>query len=344
MEMTGKIKGLGGLLLYPPYILYRGGVFLKNSSFSLGLDKPSEIEAHVISAGGISFGGSGKTPMTIHLAETAQQINKIPRKTAVVSRGYGRSSQGSVIVSDGRNILSHPAEAGDELYVLAKRAPSTVVIADENRVRGAEFAVRSFGCETVILDDCFQHRYIGRNIDLVMLEPEIILHPNRYFLRENPTALKRAGYVVILDTDVTRRDKISRKLAKYTDTPVFWGWRIPRRFVSLKDNSVISDEELKYRKTAAFCAIANPGRFAATLNDLGIFPEGLLAFPDHCKYGPRDLDKISRHFAASGAEMILTTEKDSVKLPGLLNTLPIYYLTIGLEIENESDLMDKLLR
>ena len=340
--MTGQIKGLGGLLLYPPYLLYRSGVFLKNTSFSSGLQKPVRPGAHIVSAGGLSFGGSGKTPMAIHLAETASKLQRKGKKTAVISRGYGRASRGFVIVSDGKKIQVSPAEAGDELYVLAKRSPSTVVIADENRVRGAEFAIQSFGCGTIILDDCFQHRQIGRDIDIVMLEPETILNPGGYFLRERLPALKRADYIVVLDAEVSLRGKLERNIKKYSDAAIYWGWRIPGRFISLSDGSFLSDEELKYRKTAAFCAIANPGRFAATLNGLGIFPNGLLSFPDHCKYGPKDLDKLSRYFVTSGAEVLLTTEKDSVKLPGVLSTLPIYYLTIGLEIENNTDFVDRV--
>jgi len=176
----------------------------------------------------------------------------------------------------------------------------------------------------------------------VMLEPHTVVNSGSYFLREKLSALKRADYIVVLDAEVSARGKLERKIANYSDAELFWGWRIPQRFVSLRDGSFLSDEELKYRKTAAFCAIANPGRFAATLNGLGIFPNGLLSFPDHCKYGPKDLDRLSRHFVTSGAEVLLTTEKDSVKLPGLLSTLPIYYLTIGLEIENNQDFVSRV--
>ena len=336
--MTGNFRVVIKTALYPFYLIFRFLVIIRNKTFDWGWVKQEKYSARVISIGGISFGGAGKTPMTIFLAETAGKNRKILGKTAVISRGFGRSSKGMVVVSDSGKIKVSVKEAGDELYLLAKRCPKTVVAADAIRFEGAEYAIKQ-GCKTILLDDCFQHRFIHRDIDIVMLEPETVLRPHRYFQRESLKSLKRATAIVILEAAIAKREEITRRLSKFSQAPIFWGRRIPQRIKSLKGGNTISDETLKYRKTAAFCALANPTNFARTLNGLGIYPKELLAFPDHCRYNPPDLDKIARYFVTSGVEILLTTEKDAVKLPPLLHNLPIYYLTIGLQIEDAETLL-----
>jgi len=313
-------------------------MFLRNWIFDLEWMKPLRFPARVISIGGISFGGAGKTPMTIFLAETAEKQRNTLGQTAVISRGYRRTSRGLVIVSDGKKIKASAAEAGDELFLTAKRCPKTLAAADETRLKGVEYAIQA-GCQMILLDDSFQHRGIGREVDIVMLEEEAVLHPHRSFKRETLKSLKRASAIVILEAAIDKREVINRKLSKVSGAPVFWGRRIPQKIKSLKGSGVISDEALKYRKTAAFCALANPLNFARMLNGLGIYPKELLAFPDHCRYNPIDLDKIAKYFVTSGAEILLTTEKDAVKLPPILYSLPIYYLTIGLQIEEAEKLL-----
>jgi len=202
-------------------------------------------------------------------------------------------------------------------------------------VKGVKMAVGNYECRNIILDDCFQHRHIARDVDIVMTEAEAVFHPGSYFMREGPGALRRADAVVLLDTPVDQREAVEKRLARYTRAEVFWGWRIPKRFLPLKGSGALSDEELKYRRTASFCALANPEMFTLTLNNLGIYPQETLTFPDHCAYGEKDIERIHRHQDYTGAEILLTTEKDAVKLAGKLDDLNVYYLTIGLEIEGE---------
>ncbi len=342
-KMNDRVTVLNAPFTFPIYVIYRFGVFLKNLAFSFKFEQPKRVSAHTVSIGGLSFGGAGKTPMAMLLAECCSKYTDSLGKTAVISRGYRRSSRGFLLVSDGERMRASVKAAGDELCMLARYVPDAIVIADENRYRAAKFAVERFDCRIILLDDCFQHRYVHRDIDIVMLEPEVALHPRRFYLREGMAALKRAGIVVVLDAEYDSRAEISARIAKYTDAAVFWGRRIPGNFRLLSDNSEISDEELKYRRTAAFCALANPQRFAATLQRMGINPENLLAFPDHCEYSPKDIDKVARFFTATKAEVLLTTEKDAVKLPQIVNNLPIYYLTISIELEERDRFLEKVL-
>lgn len=339
--MKQRISGISGVLSMPLYMLFRGGVWLKNRLYDWGMKKPVDFDARVISVGGISFGGAGKTPMVIYLAKTALEMADRIGKTAVVSRGYRRNTSGSIIVSDGKKVRASVYEAGDELYMIARRVDKIPVIADENRIRGAGTANERFGVKNIILDDAFQHRSISRKVDIVMLEPEVALGYSRYFLRENLASLKRADIIVSLDAGDYQREVIIKIISRHSGAELFFGIRKPKSFRALKDSSAKTVRHIQQLKTAAFCALANPGRFGDTLKKMGIHPVNILSFPDHCSYDLKDLDRIAHYFVTAGAEALITTEKDAVKLPPVLSGLPIYYLTIDLEIEN-SDRLRKL--
>jgi len=338
--MTANAASLTGIMLYPLYCLFHLAVFFKNFAYNCGWKRPRKFPARTISIGGLTFGGAGKTPMTIFLAEFALKHRKTLGAAAVISRGYRRSSKGLIIVSDGKKLRVSASEAGDELYLLAKRCPQAVVLADETRLTAADYAVNLAGCKIILLDDGFQRRKIHRDTDIVMLESHIVLSTSRFFTREPLAALRRAHAIVILDAELKHRAEITRRIQAKSAALIFWGRRIPQKIISLKDGAPISDEALKYHSTAAFCALANPKSFALTLNSLGIYPPEILAFPDHCRYNRQDLERIAQYFAASQAEILLTTEKDAVKLPPILFNLPIFYLTISLEIEDAPRLMN----
>lgn len=334
------MSGFTGFVLAPPYLLFRSGVAVKNGLYDRRVKKPARIDARVVSVGGLSFGGAGKSPMTIYLAARAAEMSSEIGKTAVVSRGYHRYSRGFMLVSDGKKLMAGVQQAGDELYMIAKRVPQVVVIADENRIRGAKSAVEMFGVKNIILDDAFQRRSIGRNLDVVMVEPELALSKAGYFTREGFSSLRRAGTVVILDSQQEYREIILDNLRRFTEAELFFGRRKPFALYNLKNGKEVKPAALQSKRTSAFCGLANPGRLSETLNEMGLEVEKVLAFPDHRWYSERDLGKIARFFTDSGAEALITTEKDAVKLPPVLHSLPIYYLAIELEIEEGERLVE----
>jgi len=305
--------------------------------YDRGIYRINNFDLNVISVGGITFGGAGKSPMTMYLASKAAETESTIGKTAIVSRGYRRSGRGFLIVSDGKKVLSSVQQSGDELYMMAKRLPSTVVIADEKRYRGVNGAVEMFDVKNIILDDGFQHRSLGRNTDIVMLEPGILLDHSISFKRETLDALKRATAAVILDAD--EKEPLREKLGKFKDLKVFFGRRNITGFYALKDDKEIKTGKLKNKKISAFCGIANPQNFISSLNLSGLTVDSALTFGDHCKYNEIDLSNVASFFTTSGSEILLTTEKDAVKLPPVLYSLPIFYATIDLEIENEEELL-----
>ena len=335
-----EMNPLSKTLALPFYTLYRTGVGLRNMMYNAGIYKSKTVDARIISVGGLSFGGSGKSPMTMYLASKAVAQSPEIGGTAVVSRGYRRMSRGFVVVSDGKSMHSSVHQAGDELFMIAGRVRKAVVIADENRYRGCENAVRMFGVKNIILDDGFQKRSLYRNVNIVMLELETLTSGAFSFKREGLSALKRADAVVILDSGEVDRESAVTKIAKYSDAKLFFGQRKPVEIRNQKNDKIVDVKKLQSKRVSAFCGLANPSQFDFSLRQIGIQCDKLLAFQDHCGYTERDLTKVAKFFVESGAEALICTEKDSVKLPPLMNSLPIYYLTIDLAIENEDDFLE----
>ncbi len=341
MEINQYRTGVKGAILTPPYALFQAGVGVKNLLYDWEIKTPAEVDARVISVGGLSFGGAGKTPMTLHLAKAAFRLKSRIGASAVVSRGYRRRSAGFQVVSEGKRIKLSPEEAGDELYMLAKNLRGVVILADELRVRGARAAVEDYSVKNIILDDAFQYRLIKRDFDIVMVEPELAAATEKYFLRERLSALRRAHALIVLDAQEGLRDRI-----RYTLSPngmkarLFFGQRKPAGLFTLNGDKPVGFEAFRAKRLSAFCALANPLRFDYSLHKMGLKVDKLLSFPDHCRYDRRELDKLGRFFIESGAGALLTTEKDAVKLrTPALNLLPIYYLKIELELEGEDELM-----
>lgn len=332
-------RGFIGAVLTPPYMLFRAGVRLKNILYDWEIKSPAEIDARVISVGGLSFGGAGKTPMTMLIAKMAAGLSVEIGATAVVSRGYRRRTVGFKLVSDGGEIKLGADDAGDELYMMAKNLPGIIIIADEYRARGARAAVEDFSVKNIILDDAFQYRILKRDFDIVMVEPDLAAGTAKYFLRENLSSLRRANAVVVLDAQEGLKDRIRYTLSPNgSDFKLFFGRRKPVTVHSLGDDRVVTIAGLRRKRLSAFCALANPLSFDFTLHKMGLEVDKLLSFPDHCRYCRHELDKLGGFFVSSGAEALITTEKDAVKLnaPALSN-LPVYYLKIELELEGEEE-------
>ena len=158
------------IILYPLILVYAFAVWLRNFLFDKNILKSVSVNAKVYSVGNISFGGSGKTPVSIYLTSLLKSNGY---KVGIISRGYGRKSRGYVLVSDGKKILTNVDQSGDEIYhtVLDCTVPAAV---SENRVKGAERLIKDTGIDTIVLDDAFQHRWIKRDIEILVIDQRFI--------------------------------------------------------------------------------------------------------------------------------------------------------------------------
>jgi tetraacyldisaccharide 4'-kinase len=290
------------------------------------------VSAPVISVGNLTFGGTGKTPFVEFLA---RRFLFEGRRPAVVSRGYGRSSKGVVVVSEGEGPRVGPEEGGDEPVAIARRVPGVSVVVGETRADAARAAIAR-GADLILLDDGFQHLALRRDVDLLLVDAADPFGGGRLppdgRLREPLSAIARADAVVF--TRIDRGEPPAGALAEIARrnprAPVFTA-RIRSAGLCDERGSPVASSLLAARRFVAVCGIANPGRFAQSIRELDLTAEEILTFPDHHAYRRRDLEAIRRAADASGGAWILTTEKDAVKLGGK-TLLPLVTLRIEVEV------------
>ena len=274
---------------------------------------PAPVPA--ISIGNLTWGGTGKTPFTIWLAQRFAESGK---RVGIVSRGYGRRSRGLRVVSDGRALRVGVEEAGDEPTLLARRLPRAIVVVSERRVEGARKAAE-LGAELLLLDDAFQHLAIRRDLDIVLLDHMDPLGgglPPFGRSREPASALSRADLFVLTGADSEAGRGAEALLRRLNArAPIFHS---RTRFSGWLDEQgePVSGEEAVGAASIAVASIAFPLRFLRTLREAGAAPAAFLPFRDHHFYSGSDLRRIEAAARDAGASLLLTTEKDLVKLAG----------------------------
>jgi tetraacyldisaccharide 4'-kinase len=321
--LHGIIKDDGTSLLLPLFlilsILYGSIIRLRNFLYDTGLFRTRKLSCPVVSIGNITVGGTGKTPTVIALANFLSNSGFRP---AILSRGYGGKKKDRInIVSDGENILMGVHDAGDEPVLMAKSVVNIPVITGKKRYVTGQYAIDHFGANVLILDDAFQHRSIARDIEIVLLDEGRPLGNGfmlpRGPLREPKDALKRADIVILTGTGENGKEseKADNLIKEYTDTPLFY--RASRRPISLMEGKTGNDrpvEHLQGKKICAFSGIAEPENFSKTLRPLCGEIASFITFADHHVYTEDDIAAIRSASAESSAEMIITTEKDGMKL------------------------------
>ena len=295
----------------------------------------------VVSVGNLAAGGRGKTPTVAHLARLLVAAGERP---AVLSRGYARRAPraGVVVVSDGEAVRADLAQAGDEPLMLAGQLEGVPVLVCPDRHLAGVLAERRFGATVHLLDDGFQHMMLERDADLVLVDPGDVAEPRTLpfgRLREPVETLARADAVVV-DGDVA--GTVGR-LAALGVRRVFGAVRRlgAPRWLDGRDAAVPAPGGAR---VLAVAAVARPARFAADLAAAGWQVVGVLPFRDHHPFTRADLDRMARRAAADRADLVLTTEKDRVRLRPLLPaTLPIAWVPLEVGIEPAGAFRDWLL-
>ncbi|MDK9699916.1 MAG: tetraacyldisaccharide 4'-kinase [bacterium] len=318
-------------LTAPLAILYGAIVSIRNRFYDNGIFSSYAAAVPVISIGGLTAGGSSKTPLSIW---TLAQLEKLGAKPGLLSRGYGRKSKSPVWVSrgDGSELLSVEL-SGDEPRMIAERFPNIPVYCDANRVRGAHALVDA-GCDVIVLDDGFQHRRIKRNVDWVILDATLPRLAYRYlplgFLREGFSSISRAQALWLrVDKTATgtkwqtaiKNMGVTIPVVAFRTRPS--EWRLQERTLPL--------DAMKNKTVFAFAGIAHPERFRASITALGVKVVGTQFYRDHHFYTHNDLTALEAQFRSSSAEYLVTTEKDYVKLPAVFRLLPVAVLRVDVE-------------
>jgi len=322
----------GRILLNILTFVYTVGVKLRLTLYSKGLIKPKILPCMVISIGNITAGGTGKTPMTIHIA---RRLVKEGSKVVVISRGYKGTNKGIGVVSDGENLLMDPVEAGDEPCLIAgklkgKGQDGVPVIVGADRYKAGLFAIEKFSPDVIILDDGFQHIALARDKNIVLINADTELSKEKLLpkgtLREPIRGLRRARLIMIKD----KKAGVIDPYLKALDKPVAAFTYAPSKLTALKDGEEKEPIELKEKKVFIFSAIASPASFERTINALGAITIGKKAFPDHYSFNERDIGEIKE--LSKEADMVITTEKDAVRLGGFSGELENFF-SLGVEVE-----------
>ena len=314
-------------LLHSFSLVYRQLVNLKLWGYETGIFKRKRLGCYVISLGNITVGGTGKTPTAQYLAAT---IRDMGRRVVILNRGYRAKWRGDVgIVSDGQKLYMDATEAGDEAFMLAKHLPEVPVLIGAERALTGQYAIEHFGAEVAILDDGYQHWQLARDMDILLIDAVNVIG-NGYMLprgtlREPVSHIERAGVCLLTKVDQAvgvSREHIKNTIRKYNEKAlIVESIHRPRRFVELKDwhrdiaGEGVDIKALAGKRVMAISAIGNPMSFEQTLCDIGARIAESLRFPDHHEYTTKELQDVLDQAVSLGAEAIVFTEKDAVKIP-----------------------------
>jgi len=332
------------LILPPLSTLYGAVTRARASLYQRGTFRSSKLDRPVISIGNITTGGTGKTPLVEFVARTLAAEGK---KVCILTRGYGRKNPNEhVLVSDGLTVFSNPAEAGDEPFLLASNLVGVAaVVSDSNRFAAGQGAINHLASDCFVLDDGFQHLQLARDLDIVTIDATNpwggghLLPLGR--LRESLKGLKRASCFVMTRSDqVDNVEQIRQDLATLSgDRPISLSRMVNLRITPLNPETPKAPKD----PVAAFCAVGNPQSFFTHLTLNGYSPIFRKSFQDHYSYTQSDVDALVYSAKRAGAQSLITTAKDAVKLHALQFSLPCYSLEIEMQIDNGEEFRRLLL-
>lgn len=293
--------------------LYGAAAAWRRQWYAQHPDRRRKLDRPVISVGNLRVGGSGKTPIVEHLARVLADAGYTP---AILSRGYGRRSTSSspTIVSDGRQILATVDTSGDEPFMLARALlnKGVRVVVGADRYASGRLAETRLGATVHILDDGFQHFGLVRDVDLVVTgEHDLSDEPLPYGRLREPLASAASADALLVDAGYQdAAERIGRALRARNAYHITRSL-LPPRIVATGDTVVVPNDS----KVFAFAGIARPERFFGDLTSAGWNVVGTKSFNDHHRFTAGDVRRIADAAKKAGAAIVLTTEKDAVRLP-----------------------------
>lgn len=289
---------------------FGAGVSLRNALYDRSLLRTERVPGvRVISVGNLNVGGAGKTQVVIHLL---QELVARGVRAAVLSRGYGRRSTQPISFSGNEGQLPPAEETGDEPLLIAHRCPQVRVHVGADRVVLARRAAAE-GAQVLVLDDGMQHRRLARDEDLVVLDEAVGLGNGALLpagpLREPVSSLRRASFLWLRASDQSR----SGTPLLPAEIPTVRARHGPSGLL-LPDGRIAPTTGLRGRRVHLLSALARPGSFRRTAQSMGAEITGETVRPDHHPWRPEELH-AALLAARTEQAIVLTTEKDRVKLP-----------------------------
>ena len=316
----------------------------------------------VVSIGNLTCGGTGKTPIVEIFARTLSQKG---RRVAVLSRGYrSKDKRGFFeklrkrlfskkmevpprVVSDGKNLLHDSITAGDEPYMLASNLKDVAVLVDKDRVKSGLYAIDEFGTDVLILDDGFQYLRLKAHINIILVDSTSPFDNHhvlpRGLMREPIEHILRADYVFLTKSDGSPRLRHLKEFIRKHNhrAEIIECCHKPKYLEEVFDRGRRHPlESLQGKKIASISAIANPASFEGFLEDLGGELVLKRHYADHHRYRQQEMIDFINDAKAAGAELIVTTEKDAVRMPRL-DRRDIQFLRVEIDILSGQENFDQ---
>ena len=329
-------------------VAYRWVVQFRLYLYRTGVVRRFPLGCQVISVGNVTVGGTGKTPMVEMLA---RELSREGRKVAILSRGYRKKEKTALqklgdafkggaarmpprVVSDGRRLLLDSEMSGDEPYMLATNLPDVVVLVDKDRVKSGRYAVRHFGCDTLLLDDGFQYQKLLHRLDLVLVDRTNPFGNGnvlpRGFLREPARNIARAKFICITKARHGDTDELRRRIRELNPgAGIMECNHEPCALVGAFSREHHPLEQLRGMKVVALSGIASPQSFEKSLEELGATLLKRRRYADHHRFSQQEVIDIVNEAQSLGADAVVTTEKDAVRMTRIDRcAVPVYYVRI----------------
>ena len=327
-------------------LVFRMIVAIRLFFYRTGVLRRYPLGCQVISVGNITAGGTGKTPV---VEIFARELLKAGRKVAILSRGYRKKEapwyqrmfsekiEPPRVVSDGKHLLLDSEMGGDEPYMLASNLPGVVVLVDRNRVKSGRYAVKKFGCDTLILDDGFQYQKLQHRLEIVLVDKTNPFGNGnllpRGVLREPVKNLKRGDFIFITKSD-GHSEELRKRIRELNDhAEIIECCHQPRYLQDVYTGQHLPLEWLQGKTVTTLSGIAVPQSFENSLRRMGAKVIYCERYADHHRYCAQEILNILNKSSDLHAHAVLTTEKDAVRFPHFESTpVPVYYLRVDIEI------------
>jgi tetraacyldisaccharide 4'-kinase len=339
-------KGTLRLVFSPVSFLWETLYRLRRFLFDVGFFHKSKYSVPIISVGNLTLGGTGKTPMTLWLGH---YLNEKKKKVMVLSRGYkGQLENDSGIIRSGGLIEKNPVWYGDEALVICRGLENASVVVGKKRAENLEHYFHEEQPDVVLLDDGHQHLKIDRKLNIVLFDSTLPLDryhaPPLGYLREGMSALRDADIVIFGRVDIVDQKQLS-KLQKLVrshcekQTPFASFYYAPTSINDLYFKEVMTPADLRGKEVICITGIASPQSFYELIAKEGGEVIEKFEFPDHHYYEAEEIERIIK-VAKERSAIILTTEKDIVKIRRVSNYKDIYYVDINIKfLSGEEELM-----
>ncbi len=312
-----------------------------------GMASQRALQTKVVSVGGLTMGGAGKSPVVEYLAG---RLHEMGRNPAILTRGYRKKSAAPMVVTP-RGEKASVELTGDEAQVFVRAGHAHVGIGSDRFEVGRQME-RTLHPDIFLLDDGFQHFRLKRDEDLVLIDALDPLAGGMFPLgrrREPLESLARATAVIVTRLDPGQGTAgIERMVRRYNSrAPVFRSHVVPLHWIDFEWDHAHALDSRPFGPVAAFCGLGSPRSFWHTLEALGVEVVFRWEFGDHHAYRPAELRRLAVQASAAGAQALVTTEKDVMNLCKnaleLLHPHKLFWLKIGVEIEDEQELLRRIL-